>query len=861
VRRRAPALLLALGVLLVFAQPAWAQFGFAPGGVSFRILDSEGKPDDRAGAHPSKLEVEFAFNSQGETAEGVAKNLVVELPPGLLGDPTATPTCSREDFDSKKFFGEEICPEESRVGTLALRIAGFGEQELALFNVEPAPGEFATFGATLAGKIAMQVKLRPGDLGATLETDALLQDAPVLSGRIELWGVPADHQQETAIARRPLLISPTRCDAPLAITLRANSWEAPSEWDSATAVGEGPLQGCGELPYAPVTSVGLDNPVTDSPTGTAVDVVMPADEAPESRIGSETRSLQLALPAGFSLSAPGANGLATCSEAQLALESADPARCPGASRVGSVEMETPLLREPLQGTIFVGQKIAAGQFRLFVVALGPGIEAKFAGTMQLDPATGRVSARLDGLPQIPLRRIHLSFDGGPYALLATPPGCGAAVTTIGFDPYAGGGTVQNTAATTIGAGAHSCGALPFHPSLLAGSSTVAAGRFAGFSALLERQDGEQPLGQLSLTFPPGLTAVLRSVAQCPAPQAAAGSCPAASRVGSSVLELGPGPSPIALRGDAYFTGPFRGSPFGIALAFHGPLGPFEVGPVVVRGGLDVDPLTGRLTLETEKLPQLEEGIPLRIRQMRIAIDRRGFIRNPSSCAPELVEATLRSASRSQASASSPFQVKACHKLGFKPKIAVTAIPAPAAAPAKPGLKVQIGGLAGGANLRSLQMRLPPVLGFSLGSISELCSRQQALAGRCPGGSVVGSASARSPLLAKPMKGPVFLAQPAGDGLPEFWVELKGGGIGFDLGAKTVVSGGQLETRLERIPDVPFSRLSLRFASGKDGVFTARRSLCGSRRSAPQGTFSFLAQNYALRVEHRAIGKGRACGRA
>ncbi len=187
---------------------------------------------------------------------------------------------------------------------------------------------------------------------------------------------------------------------------------------------------------------------------------------------------------------------------------------------------------------------------------------------------------------------------------------------------------------------------------------------------------------------------------------------------------------------------------------------------------------------------------------------------------------------------------------------MTAIPAPSAAPRKPGLSVRIGGLSRGANLRSVQMRLPRLFRFNLGSLSELCSRQQAVAGRCPRGSSIGSASARSPLLAQPMKGSVFVAQPAGNGLPEFWVDL---GISFDLEAKTVVSDGQLETRLERIPDVPLSSLSLRFAGGKDGVFSSRQSLCGdSRSAAPQGTFSFLAQNYAFRVERRAVARGQAC---
>jgi hypothetical protein len=859
--RRVPALGLALLLLAVFAPSATAEFGFAPTGNAAQMLDAADQPEVRAGAHPDEVVIDFAFNSDERSADGVAKNLVVELPPGLLGSPEATPRCPREDFDPDSLydglFGPSPCPEESRVGSFEIDLAGGGLAGFPLFNVEPAPGEFATFGAVAFGKIALRVRLRPDDFGATLEARSLSQDLPILDGKLTLWGVPADRQKETAIDRRPLLVTPTRCDEPLAITLRANSWEAPSAWDSVTNPLSGPMQGCGDLPFAAATRIDLHNSAPDSPAGAEIEVSLPQDEAVEGRISSEIRSLRLRLPEGFAVSAPGANGLATCSDAQLARGSDSPAGCPAASRVGSVELESPLLREPPGGGIFAGERTGGDGFRIFVVATGQGIEAKLAGEMQLDARTGQVTARLDGLPQIPLSRVGLKFDGGPYALLATPSACGTYVAETEFEGYAGGPPARGTAAATVSAGERAC-ATPFHPRFRAGSSTAGAGRFASFTTLVERDDGEAQLGRFSMDFPAGLAAVLSRVGRCPAAEAAAGACPPASRVGTSVVELGPGPRPVPLQGEAYLTGPFRGAPLGIALVFHGSLGPFEIEPVVVQGGIEVDSRTGRLSLAIERLPRIGQGIPLRIRAFRIAIDRPGFIRNPSSCAPKLVAATMRSEGGIQTDASSPFAVRRCARLGFRPRISIAALAAPDAAPRKPGLRIRIGDLRRGANLRSVGIRLPRLIGVDFSSLTELCSHRQALAGRCPPGSAVGSASARSMLLAEPLMGSIFIAQPAGDGLPEFWVGLRGGGLRFDLRARLAVAGGRLETKLEDLPDLPLSNLSLRFAPG--GAIASRRPLCGSG-AAPRGTFVLLAQNFAFRTESREISEDRACAKS
>lgn len=853
-RRLAIFLLLMCAIPLTTSQSARAEFGFAPGGVSFRLLDHEGNPDNRAGAHPDKLEVEFAFNTQGESAEGAAKSLVVELPPGLLGTANATPTCSREIFDGKGLFGGEECPKKSRVGTLNLKIVEFGEQALPLFNVEPAPEEFATFGTNELGKIAMRVRLRPGDLGATIETDGLVQNLPVIGGQIELWGIPADHQQETSIPRRPLLVTPTQCDVPPAITLRANSWEQQAAWDTATVVAGSPLEGCGALPFDPSTAIQFDNAVTDAPSGTTVNVTLPQDESADGRVSSEIRALTLRFPEGVSLSPPGANGLVACTDAQLGLGHETPATCPGASRVGSVEFASPLLLEPLTGSVYIGEESGAERFRIFIVAAAAGIEAKFAGTMELDPNTGRISTHLDDLPEIPFSRIGLSFDGGPYALLATPTRCGSASIETSFDAYARAGATSHSAVVVFSGGPHSCGALPFRPSFLAGSATSRAGQYAEFSTFVERRDGDQQLGQLTMEFPAGLTAALRAVSECPALLAEAGACPDSSRIGSSVVQLGPGPNPVPLSGDAYFTEPFKGDPYGMTLVFHGRIGPFDVGSVVVRAGLEIDPQTGRLTVETEKLPQIKDGIPLRFRAMEIDIDRARFMRNPTSCTPKVVEATMRSSSGAEARVTSPFRVRSCHSLKFRPRVSMSASEGPATAPRKPSLRIRLRRLAGGSNLKGMSMLLPQTFGFDFAGLRELCSHRQAAAEKCRQASAVGSATARTPLLERSLKGPIFVAQPDDDGLPEFWISLRGAnGIRFGMRAKTAMRHGELKTVLKQIPDVPLSRLSLRFASGENGVITSRSSLCGKAHSETMQGKSFLeAQNYALRVVRRPV---------
>jgi hypothetical protein len=804
---------LALGAPVSGAQAA--EFEIVPGSFVVRMLDAEGNPENRAGSHPDRLDIGFALHAEGTTA----RDLVFELPPGFGGNPGAVQECSRALFEA----GEE-CPPESQVGILRLVSEG-AAGELPIFQLEPGPGEFLAFASKSILQAPMKTELRPDDFGITLRADDLPKQA-VSEGHVELWGVPADHQVGTTIPRRPMLTTPTRC-GPLTFTFLTRSWLEDAPWLSASSDTGAPLEGCADLSFAPRLGMGLSNPVADSPTGVRMEVTTPEEAEGSERAQALIKDMTIALPAGVTVSPSGAAGLTACSDAQLDLGSTSEAGCPGGSRAGTVELASPAMKDPLIGTVYLGQEHPGERFRLFVVAPGPGVVVKFVGALQVDPATGRFTASLANLPPIPFRRLSLSFDGGPTALLASPLSCGPATAVGTFVPSSGTAPVEARASVEIGAataGSSCPAAAPFAPRLVTHSSQTKIGHQTALSVGLLRRDGEQVPRRFTLALPAGLSAALGNVQACTDAGVAAGICPAASRVGAVLARVGSGPNPVAMRGDAYVTGPYRHAPFGMLLQIPAALGPFDLGTMSFRAGATIDGRTGRVAVSTDSLPAEIEGIPVRFQAIELSIDRPGLVHNPSSCRPAVVDATIEASSGATAAASAPLALSGCHRLGFRPRLRVALEGrGELRRHGHPGLRISARMRAADTGLRAMKIALPKGLGFGITGLDEICSRPDAAAGACPAGARAGTAIARTPLLSKPLKGAIYIVQPRGNGLPDLGISLTALGVDLNFSGRTGSEDGHLVTKLVGLPDMALSSFKMRLGSG--GAFSLETSLC------------------------------------
>lgn len=812
-------MLLALFGLLLIAGPApsaRAEFGIVPGSFTAKMLNAEGQPENRAGSHPDRLEIDFALNLEGTTA----RDLFFELPPGLGGVPGAVQECPRALYEA----GEEECPPESQVGML--RFGGEGGLKLPVFQLEPAPGEFLTFASTAIIGAPLKAEFRPSDFGVTLKASDLPKQ-PLAQGHVELWGVPADHQTGTAIPRRPLLTTPAQC-GPITFGLRTRSWLEGAPWLSASAEA-GPLEGCTELAFKPSLSVRFGTPVSDSPTGMQIELATPEEDDTAELADALVHGVTIELPEGITISPGGAASLVPCSDAQLDLSSSGEAHCPAGSKVGTVELAAPALSDPLTGNIYLGEERPSERLRIFIVVPGPGVVIKFVGAMNVDPVTGKFSAALSGLPPLSFRYFRLNFDDGPGALLGTPLACGPATAVGRFVPYGGGPVVESRSTQVVAAripGTPCPGPLPFAPGLRTRSSRHGIGRATALSVSLLRRDGEQVPRRFTLKMPAGLSAAFGDIGACSDADVAAVACPASSRIGGVRAVAGSGSSTVALQGDAYVTGPYKRAPFGMMLQLHAALGRFQLGTVAFRASGTVDGRSGRISVSTDSLPDMVEGIQVRFQTIELTMDRQGLIRNPTSCKPAAVDATIEANSGAITTASSPLPLSGCHRLAFRPGFRMAFEGGgKLRRHDHPGLRVSVNLRKGDTGLRALKLALPKVLGFNTGGLKAICSRPDIALSACPAEARVGTAVVQTSLSSEPLKGGIYVAQPKGNGPPDLGISLSALGLKVGLTGHTENDHGRFATKLTGLPDMPFSSFAIRLNGGSDGALSLGANIC------------------------------------
>ncbi|HWP33866.1 MAG TPA: hypothetical protein VNL97_08990 [Solirubrobacterales bacterium] len=827
-------------VALIVPSVSSAEFEIVPGSVEIQTVDDEGNPDTRAGAHPDRLLVGYELDINGTAT----RDLAFEFGPGITGSPFATPVCERAVFEN-----EGACPEETQVGVFNLT---FGENEagqVPLYNVAPTADRIANLGFVPFWQTEIAMTLRPTDLALRLSSTDMTQ-LPNTRGRMELWGIPADHVGGSE--RVPFLTTPPQC-GPLKVLFKARSWEVGAPWVSETAETL-PFTDC-DLSFEPDFDIELSDPRADSPTGAHIDLTMADSSGPDDQISATLKEVKIDLPSGTTVSPGGAEGLDVCQDAQFGLDTENPVTCPLRSRVGTVELETPQLSEELTGSVFLGEERPGERFRLFVAAEDPGIRFKATGRLVTDPKTGELTTVLSNLPPVPLSRISLDLDNGPTALLASPLSCGPAPAVAHFVLHGPHEPVDSSAVVDIESksGTACAGSPAFSPRLIAGSSRARAGESTEFSFTLLRRDGEQLMKKLILTLPEGVNANLTVVDICGNAAAETGACPASSRIGSAVAEVGSGESPALVRGDVYLTESYRGAPFGLSVVFDAMIGPFDLGSLNVRGMLLIDPHSGQHSLEIDPLPVIFEGVALRFLTVGIDLNRPGFVVSPTSCEPSQILASIHSVDGRTSSITAPFNLDGCDNLGFRPGFSLSVKNHRGGG--KPELSFGVRSRKGEANLRQFKVKFPGILAFHSGAAKAICTRGDAAEDLCPAASRVGTGVSRSPLVGEPLKGPVYLVQPKGGGFPDFLISLVGGGVPLQLRGESSRQGGRLVTKMVDLPDIPLSTFTMNL-DGREGLFSLKRDPCGGGRGLTSPV-SLIAHDGAYREMHVPLKAG--CG--
>jgi hypothetical protein len=848
------AALLATILAVASASAARADFGIdlATGGLTA----TGGLFSRQAGEHADvNIRLELPRTATN-VADGSLRDVTVDLPVGLVGNPTEAATC---DFDHLIPNGSPLpdCPIASQVGIAKITTdPAIGRDQradiyVAVYNMRrpiDSPGLFAFNYGGAALKIVPRV--RPTDYGISTDSRALTQALPPLYVDVTLWGVPADPSHDpdrtypvtqafgapSPDTRKAFLSNPTSCSGkPATFTVSADAWQNPGTFvtksfdrdrDGTPFV----FTGCDRVPFDPSVDVQPLSHDAEAPTGLSFDLDLPQSDAPDGIATAHLRKAVVTFPEGMSVSPSSAAGLGACAPDEVKLGTNDDVTCPGSSKIGTVQIDTPVLDVPLKGDVILAKQ-NDNPFRsllaLYIVAKGPGFWVKLSGRVDLDPVTGRVTTTFDNTPQLPFSHLHVALRGGSQAPLATPPACGTYTTRTEITSWASDTPVTLDTPFTIDG---RCGTRGFSPSLSAGTTNPLAGAESPFSLTLTRVDGEQYFQSIETALPPGLLGRIAAAPECASDLAAIGACPLGTELGKTNTLSGPGGAPLALDGRVYLTGPYKDAPFGLSIVVPtaGQAGPFDLGDVVVRAAIYVDRTDAHVTVKSDPLPTIIQGIPLRVRQINVTIDRAGFLFNPTACAPATVFVNVGSLEGATADLTAPFRVAGCPALAMKQRLAVRLTGKTQITDGKhPGISATLTDSGGGANLRKVVAKLPLSLALDPDNAQALCKPEQRVARACPATSIVGHARAASVLL-DALTGPVYFVEAkrrSASGrlistFPNLWIPLSADGVTIDITASSAVDSlDRLVTTFDMLPDAPISTFQLSIDGGKHGIIT------------------------------------------
>jgi hypothetical protein len=859
--------------------------------------------DTQAGSHPVALEMSVGLQTEGggPFSQGDLRDLSLEMPPGLIENPTVVPVCQQADFLTSRespwedSLSGESCPDRTQVGTLTVRSSygGGEERTFGLFSLQPPPGAPSELGASPYGApivFVPTIRQSEGEYGLTLRA----RDVPQLTGitglTLTVWGVPWNliHNDQRgdclnelepsfgwakcSVGRpskventpRAYLTLPTSCEGPLGFTASATSWQGGSDSRAAAAAALGE---CDSLAFEPHPFGQLSDPRTTSPSGYAFEIAVDDSGVtePARRSPSAVRKAVVALPEGVTINPSVGAGLGVCTPDRYEAETAGSppgAGCPNESKIGDFEVHTPLVAGPVEGSMFLAAPFRnpfGSLIALYLVAKQPqrGVLVKVAGEVEADPASGRLIATFDRLPQLPYSSLVMHFREGQRSPLATPGSCGPHSTSTDLtawrDPSLSRHT-ESTVAIEAGVGGGPCtqGTPSFSPQASGGTLNSRAGAYSPFYLHLTRTDAEQEITRYSATLPPGLLGKIAGIPYCSEAAIEAArrrsgveelerpDCPAASKIGHTTAGYGVGSVLTYAPGNLYLAGPYHGSTFSVVAVDSALVGPFDLGVVIVRSAIHVDPANAQVSIDSagsDPIPHIIDGIPIHLRDVRVYIDRPETTLNPTSCERSSLVSTLSGsgadfadpADDTTATASVPFQAFDCAGLGFRPRLDLR-LRGGTRRGRYPALRAELRPRPGDANVASAQVALPRSVFLAQGHIGTICTRVQEAHEVCPAASVYGWARAFTPLLAEPLEGPVFLRS-SDNPLPDLVASLRGGGVGIrvDVDGRIDSYKGGLRGTFAGIPDAPVSRFVLTLRGGKHGLLQNAANLC----AAPQ----------------------------
>ncbi len=762
--------------------------------------------------------------------------------------------------------------EQSVYVHLLAHVKSSGEYELAA-GISDAPAKLQVLGSSIS---------LWGDPSA--ESHDLLRRGCLGNSEITILARGLDCS--TPRLGRAFVTLPSDCGAqPLQVAGETASWGRPDVFDKRSApvtdasVAPVALKGCGALPFEPSVTARSDTDRADSPAGLDVDLHQPQHRGYGEPASANLKDAEVTLPEGVTVNPSGANGLGACTEGQIGYQPSDEKirfsegaqTCPDSAKIGTVEVSTPLLSHTLPGAVYVAKPFDNPFGSLLAIYLAvedeqSGIVAKLAGKVTPDPQTGRLTAAFTENPELPIEDVSLHFFGGPKASLKTPLVCGTGTTSSSLVPWSApeGATAHPTDSFSTSfpvSGSGPCAAAesaaPFGPTLNAGTVTPQAGAYSTFLLRINRNDGERHITSVDTTLPKGLLGKLAGIPYCSEAQISAArgseapqkgsleqanpSCPKASEVGTVTVGAGAGSLPYYVTGHAYLAGPFKGAPLSLVTIVPAIAGPFDLGSVVTRIALNVDPYSAQIDAISDPLPTILDGIPLDVRSIGLKVDRPGFILNPTSCQEKRITGSASSQGGGPATLLNRFQTNECGRLKFKPKLKIslsgstkrTGLPALKAVVTYPNQGAY-------ANIARAQVNLPHSEFLEQNNLNKTCTKPVLQEGKCPSSTIYGKAKAWSPLLEKPLEGPVYLVGGFGYKLPALVADLNGQ-IRVLLKGK-VDSGPNrgIRATFEAVPDAPVSRFVLEMKGGKKyGLLINSENLC---RKPQRAISRFTAQN-------------------
>jgi hypothetical protein len=885
------------------------------------VLRQDGDPATAAGSHPHTASTAFhlstAIGSNGfENPTEAIKDGTVHLPPGLIGNPQAVPTCTVAQLttsncppgsqvgivDANLFFGQGGPPEGSTVGVYNMQVP-FGLPALFAFNI-------------LTKLTMVYAELRTGaDYGVDVTAKNAPETFPIEGLDFTFWGVPADpsHNADRYCPGdvQPCTITPTPPLEPF-ISLQTScapgggpngsvetfldvtGWlggEASAGFFSHDNFGTPipPAVGCNALGagFQPTLEARPTTTLADAPSGLDVDLRIPQSDDPSGLATAHLRDTTVTLPEGLVINPSGANGLDGCSPGEIGLTTpvgvtpitTTPVvdSCPAASRVASVEVETPVLERPMFGSAYVADPFD-NPFRsllaLYIVVDDPktGIVVKLAGEVSLDPNTGRVSATFEDNPQLPFENFRLRFFGGAGGTLRTPAICGDHTTTSSLTPWSAPDSGPPAEPSDTWQITQNCSNSPAEqphaPSFDAGVISPIAGRHNPFVVHLRREDGSQNFSAVTVSPPQGLVAKLAGTPACSDADLATAasksgqaekanpSCPLASEVGDVTAGAGAGPAPYYASGKVYLSGPYQGAPLSLATVIPATAGPFDLGTVVTRIAAHVNPKTAEITAVSDRIPAILQGIPLDVRTVDVSLDKPDFTLTGTSCDPMAVNGLLTSTLGQVANLSSRFQLAECTGLGFKPRMTLN-LRGGTKRGKHPALTIALTPRPGDANIASVSVALPRSEFLENAHIRTVCTRPDFAADNCPAGAVYGEATVDTPLLDYDLAGHVYLRS-SDNLLPDVVPDLRGPAyqpIKLETAGRTDSIRGGIRTTIDFVPDAPFTKAVVALQGGNKGLLVNSRNICDRVYRA---TVRYTAHNNMTHTARPAL-RAR-CGR-